>query len=88
MQFMFNPPNSFPNSGSYVDLLKRMTRRVQETEVEDRILEILQQVFERELAKEKLVLSRPERKRLFQQVTKAILTDVLGKLGGTKQQGI
>jgi hypothetical protein len=58
-----------------------MTRRVQQTKVDDQIVEILQQVFEKEFDKESLVLSRPERVRLFQQVTKAILTDVLGKIG-------
>lgn len=81
---MFNPPNSYQNSGSYDDLLKRMTRRVQQNKVDDQILEILQQVFEKEFGKENIVLSRPERIRLFQQITKAILTDVLGKIGDTK----
>ena len=54
-----------------------MTRRVQQNKVDNQILEILQQVFEKELGQENIVLSRPERIRLFQQVTKAILTDVL-----------
>ena len=81
---MFNQPNSYPNSGSYDDLLKRMTRRVQQNKVDDQILEILQQVFEKEFGKEHIVLSRPDRIRLFQQVAKAILNDVLGKIGDTK----
>ena len=81
---MFNPPNSYQNSGSYDDLLKLMTRRVQQNKVDNQILEILQQVFEKEFGKENIVLSHPERIRLFQQVTKAILTDVLGKIGDTK----
>ncbi len=81
---MFNPPNSYPNPGSYVDLLKRITQRVQQKEVDDQILEIVKQVFERELDKENIVLSRPERVRLFRQVTKAVLADVLGKIEGAK----
>ena len=81
---MFNPPNPFQNSGSYVDLLKRITNRVQQKKVEDQILVIMQQVFENELDKENIVLSRPERVRLFRQVTKAVLTDMLGKLDDIK----
>ena len=78
---MFNQSNFSPNSGSYDDLLKRMTQRVQQSKVDDQIVEIVQRVFEKEFDKESIVLSRPERVRLFQQVTKAILTDVLGKIG-------
>ena len=80
---MFNPSSSYQNPGSYDDLIKRMTRRVQDNQVDNRIIEILQQVFEKELGKENIVLSRRERIRLFQQVTKAILTEVLGKIGDT-----
>ncbi len=76
--------NSYQYSGSYDDLLKLMTRRAQQNKVDDQIFEILKQFFEKELGKENMVLSRPERIRLFQQVTKAIMTDVLGKIGGTK----
>ena len=80
---MFNPPNS-QNSGSYIDLLKRITQQVQQKKVDDQMLAIMQQVFENELDKENIVLSRPERVRLFRQVTKAILTDMLGKLNDIK----
>jgi hypothetical protein len=77
--------NSYQYSGSYDDLLKLMTRRAQQNKVDNQIFEILKQFFETELGKEHMVLSRPERKRLFQQLTKAILTDVLGKIDGTNQ---
>jgi hypothetical protein len=78
------PPGSFSNSGSYVDLLKRMTRQVQQNQVDEQILILLQQAFEKELNKENLVLSRPERARLFQQIAKTVLTDILGKIDGPK----
>jgi len=78
------PPKSFQNSGSYHDLLKRMTHQVQQNKVDDQILIILQQVFEKELGKENIVLSPHERIRLFRQVTKAVLTDMLGKLDDVK----
>ncbi len=79
---MFNPPN--PNPGSFDDLLKRITRRMQQDKVDDQILGILQRAVEKEFGQENIMLSRPERKRLFQQITKAILADVLGKIDGTK----
>ena len=81
---MFNPPSSYPDSGSYAGILKRMIQSVQHNQVDDQILEILQKVFEKELGKENIVLSRPERVRLYQQVTKTILTDVLEKIDDAK----
>ena len=74
------PPNSLQNSGSYHDLLKRMTHQVQQNKVDDQILIILQQVFEKELGKENIVLSPHESTRLFQQITRVILTELLGKI--------
>jgi hypothetical protein len=82
---MFNPPNPYQNSGSYLDLLKRMTQRVQQQKVDDRLLDILQQTFEKELDIGNIVLSRPERVRLFREVSKAILTNMLVKLGDKKK---
>ena len=76
--------NFYQYSGSYDDLLKLMVRHAQQNEVDNQIFEILKQFFEKELGKENRPLSRPERIRLFQQVTKAILTDVLGKIDGAK----
>ncbi|MCG2786204.1 MAG: hypothetical protein L6461_13985 [Anaerolineae bacterium] len=81
---MFNSPNPYQNSGSYIDLLKRMTQRMQQQKVDDQLLEILQQAFEKELNAENIILSRPERARLFRQVTKAIWTDMLGKFDDKK----
>ena len=76
--------NSYQHSGSYDELLKRMTQRAQHNGVDSQIFEILKQFFEKELGQEHMVLSRPERVRLFQQVTKAVLTDVHGKIDGAK----
>ena len=79
---MLNPPNSYQNFDSYGDLLKRVTQRVQQAKVDSQILEIVQQIVEKELGQQKIVLSRPERVRLFRQVMKAVLTDLLTKLDG------
>ncbi len=76
--------NSYQYSDSYDDLLKLMIQHAKQNELDDQIIEILKQFFEKELGKENRPFSRPERNRLFQQVTKAILTDVLGKIDGAK----
>jgi hypothetical protein len=81
---MFNPPNSYQSSGSFDDILKRLTKRIKQNEVDRQILEMLQRVFELELDKENVVLSRPERVLLYQKISTGILADVLGKIGGTK----
>jgi hypothetical protein len=80
---MINPP-PYPYSSSFDDILKRITRQMNQNQVDSRVLELLRQVFEIELGKENVVLSRPERARLFQQITRSILTDVLGKIDDTE----
>ena len=57
---MFNQPTPIPNFGSFDDHLKRMTRRVQQIDVEDRIAEFLQQAIETEFNKENIMLLRPD----------------------------
>ncbi len=69
-----------PDFGSYHDLQKRMIQRVLAAKVDEQILGIVQAKYEEELAQRNIVLSRPERKRLFQQVLKAVLTDMISKL--------
>jgi hypothetical protein len=72
---------------SYDDLLKRLTRRMQETAVADQLFEIVRQAYDRELNNANLVslpLSRPQRVRLLQQVTAAVLADVQQKVDGIR----
>ncbi len=76
--------NSYQYSNSYDDLLKLMIQNAQQAELDNQILQIVEQFFEKELSKESRPFSRPERTRLFQQVTKAIFADVLGKIDGAK----
>ncbi len=73
---MFNPPN--------FNLVKLITHLVQQEKVDNRILELVQQVLEKELDRQNLVLSRPEKSRLFRQVTKAVLSDMLTKIDSDK----
>ncbi|MCB0196158.1 MAG: hypothetical protein KDJ65_29675 [Anaerolineae bacterium] len=77
---MDNPPNFYQNPGSYDDILKQMTQRMQQKQVDNQIVTMLQQAFEKELTQGNLVLSRSERGRLFQQVSKTILRNVIRKI--------
>jgi hypothetical protein len=77
---MSNPfgPEQIP--GSYVDLRKRMLQHVQDMNVDDQIFEVLKNAYERALGQENVVLSRPERNRMFSQIMKTVLEDMLRKL--------
>jgi hypothetical protein len=81
---MLNPFGSDQDSGSYVDLRKRILNRVQSTKIEEQIIEMAQKAFEDALAAEKVVLSQPEKKRLFSQIMRTIFDDMLGRLGGNQ----
>lgn len=81
---MINPPNSYPDSGSFDDVLERMTRHIRHDEVDSRILEILQGVFEKELGRENAMLSRPDRVHLFREIVKTVMNDVLGQIDRKK----
>lgn len=78
---MFNPPNSLPEFGSYDEIEKKILQRVRAAKLDEKILAIVQAKYEEELAQRNVILSRPERKRLYKVVVKAVLDDVLGKLG-------
>ena len=77
---MFNPPNPIPEFGSYDEIEKKMLQRVRAAKLDEKILSIVQAKYEEELAQRNIMLSRPERKRLYKAVVKAVLDDVLGKL--------
>ena len=77
---MFNPPNSLPDFGSYHDLLKKMTQRLMDAHLDEQILGLFQTKYEEELNQRNIYLSRPERNRLYKQVVKAVLNDMLSKL--------
>lgn len=80
---MFNHSDPQSPPDSYVQLLQRMTRRMQQNQVDLKLLESLAQNFERELDRANVTLSRPERLRLFQQVSRVILSDALDKVDRT-----
>lgn len=79
---MLNPFGSQQDPGlsSYVNLKKRMLQNVQSAKIDDQIFQVVQNAFENALQKENIVLSRPERKRLFAQILKSVLEDMVKKL--------
>lgn len=77
---MSNPFGSTPDPfGSYVNLKERMVKKVKATSIEQQIVSLFEKAYENALDAEHVVLSRPERVRLFQQVTKLVLDDIAKK---------
>ena len=79
---MKNPFGSEPDSGSYVDLRKRMFQRLQSFKVNDQIFEVIQVAYEDALKEEHIILSGPERRRMLSQISKSVLEDMIQKLDG------
>jgi hypothetical protein len=81
---MLNPfgPQQDPGLYSYINLKKRTLQKVQAAGVDDQIFQIVQNAFEAALKEGNVVvlLSRPERIRLFSQILKSVLEDMLKKL--------
>ena len=76
---MKNPFGDQPVPGSYQNIKERMYKRVSGA-THDQIVGILQSSYERALEEENVVLSRPERKRLFGQIVKMLMEDLLKKI--------
>ena len=76
---MKNPFGDQKIPGSYHNLQERMYKKVS-GEVNDKIFGVLQNAYENALNAENVVLSRPERNRLFSQIVKMIMDDMLKKL--------
>ena len=76
---MKNPFGDQQVPGSYHNLQERMYKKVS-ANVNDQILGILQKAYENALHEENVTLSRPERNRLFKQITKIVLEDMIQKI--------
>jgi hypothetical protein len=78
MKNPFGPdPDAFP---SHIILKQRILKNVQAANVNDQIFQLVQNAFENALNKENIVLSRPERVRLFSQTLRSVLEDMITKL--------
>jgi hypothetical protein len=76
IKHMQSPFGSQPDFGSYVNLLQRLFQSVQSANINEQIINSIKKALEAE----NVVLSRPERKRLFSQIVKLILGDLTKKL--------
>ena len=73
---MQNPFGPQPDSGSYVDLRKRLFQSVQSANINEQVIDVIRKSLEAQ----NVVLSRPERKRLFAQIVKLVAEDLTRKL--------
>jgi len=78
---MKNPFGDQQVPGSYHNLKDRMYKKVS-ANVNEQISGILQKAYEDALYEVNVVLSRPERKRLFSQIVKMVMEDMLKKING------
>ena len=77
---MKNPFGDQQLPGSYENLKERLYKRVS-GDVSDRMYRDLQNAYENALSEANVVLSRPERKRLFSQVITMVMEDMVKRLG-------
>jgi hypothetical protein len=78
---MKNPFGPDPESfHSYENLKQRMLALVRTGNVYDQIFQVVQRAYEEALNTENVVLSRPERQRLFAHILRAMLEDMIKKL--------
>ena len=75
---MKNPFGNQQVPGSYHNLQERMYKKVS-ANVNEQILGILQKAYEDALHEENVALDRPERNRLFLQIIKMVMEDLLKK---------
>jgi len=75
-----NAPNTAPQVGTYYDLKTRVQNKLlaeldpsMDVTNTEEVRRTIQDLFEQILAEENIVLSRPERRRLFEQITAEIL---------------
>jgi len=76
---MKNPFGDQQIPGSYHNLQERMYKKVS-ANVNDQIFDIMMKAYETALHEENVALSRPERKRLFSQIIKMVMEDMVKKL--------
>lgn len=75
---MKNPFGDQQVPGDYRNLKERMYKRVS-ANVNEKIASMLKNSFENALDEENVILSRPERKRLFSHIVEMVMNDILGK---------
>ena len=67
-------------SNSYDKILARMKHNLRGQQVSDVIMKLLKDAFAKALHEENIVLSRPERERLYRDVLKDVLKELIDQL--------
>lgn len=83
---MKNPFGNQQVPGSYDNLKERVYKKVS-AKVTDQVFDIMMKAYENALYEENVVLSRTERNRLFSQIMKMVMDDVLAKLNNGSTPG-
>ena len=78
---MKNPFGDQQVPGSYHNLKERMYKKVS-AKVNDQVRGMMVKAYEDALHEENVVLSRPERNRLFSQIVKMVMEDLTKESGG------
>ena len=73
---MKNPFGDQKVPGDYRNLKERMYKKVS-AQVNEQIRTLMVQAYENALNEENVILTRPERKRLFSQITEMVMGDIL-----------
>ena len=76
---MKNPFGDQKIPGSYHNLQERMYKKVKAAKVDEQIRAIMMKAYEDALNEENVALDRPERNRLFSQIIKMVMEDLLKK---------
>jgi hypothetical protein len=77
---MLNPFDPNKETGSYVNLQKRIFQRVQASEINNQIIEAVRKSYDDAINTENVELSRDESKRLRSQILRSVLDDLRKKL--------
>lgn len=75
---MKNPFGDQQVPGDYRNLKERMYKRVS-AQVNEQFRSMLINAYENALNEENVMLTRPERKRLFSQIVEMVMKDITGK---------
>ena len=75
---MKNPFGDQKVPGDYRNLKERMYKRVS-AQVNEQFRSMLINAYENALNEENVMLTRPERKRLFSQIVEMVMKDITGK---------
>ncbi len=66
----------------FIGLKQKIVGRMKSAQVQNQIKALVMQAYENALAQENAVLSRPERQRLFVEITQQVLNDMLDESYG------